>query len=209
MRAFHGRGLRAQPGVGDIVSRGRDFVKAKVEGPGERRGLAPLSSKTAGTRPAARLSGGRPTIAVDWIWFERQQPMGPRDGKVNMTGHDEEVFAEGCEAAKVDIAAGRLTYRWGGHAGHWGHWIVVKLKERFDVGVNDGFGVCMVTIESLSFDAGYNGVLIAEIDRRHGQGAFQSLMGESRRQSEESLWEAKELWIKAKGPHLSNGQRPF
>lgn len=32
---------------------------------------------------------------------------------------DRAALAEGVEAARADIAAGRLMYRWGGHAGHW------------------------------------------------------------------------------------------
>jgi hypothetical protein len=108
---------------------------------------------------------------------------------------DEVTFAAASDVARADIASGRLVYRWGGHAGHWGHWIITQLAERFGVGVNDGFGVCFVTASSMSFDDGYNSVLAAEIDRRHGSGAFQSVFTESRKQSEESLWEAKQLWL--------------
>ena len=54
---------------------------------------------------------------------------------------DEAAFSAGCEAARADIAADRLVFRWGGHAGHWGHWIVTQLAERFGVNVNDRFGV--------------------------------------------------------------------
>ncbi len=108
---------------------------------------------------------------------------------------DEAAFAAGCEAARADIAAGRLVYRWSGHAGHWGHWIVTQLAERFGVGVSDGFGVCFVTVSKLSFDDGYNSVLVAEIDRRNGSSAFESLLAEARQQSEEALWAAKQLWL--------------
>jgi len=108
---------------------------------------------------------------------------------------DDAAFAAGCEAARTDIAVGHLVYRWHGHAGHWGHWIVTQLAERFGVGVSDGFGVCFVTASSLSFDDGYNAVLAAEIDRRHGSGAFESVLAESRQQSEEALWAAKQLWL--------------
>jgi hypothetical protein len=108
---------------------------------------------------------------------------------------DEAAYAAGVEAAKSDIAAGRLMYRWGGHAGHWGHWIVTQLAERFGVGVNDGFGVCFVTASTLSFDDGYNAVLVAEINRRHGGGAFEALLAESRQQTEEALWAAKQSWL--------------
>jgi hypothetical protein len=109
---------------------------------------------------------------------------------------DETAFAAGVQKAHSDIAAGRLVYRWGGHSGHWGHWIVTQLAERFSAGVSDGFGVCFVDATSKSFDDGYNSVLIAEIDRRHGTGAFQSVLTESRQQSEESLWAAKQAWLK-------------
>jgi hypothetical protein len=108
---------------------------------------------------------------------------------------DDAAFAAGSDAARSDIAAGRLVYRWGGHSGHWGHWIVTQLAERFGVSVNDSFGVCFVTAASMSFDDGYNSVLAAEIDRRHGSGAFQSIFTESRQQSEESLWAAKQSWL--------------
>jgi hypothetical protein len=112
---------------------------------------------------------------------------------------DDTAFAAGCEAAQSDIAAGRLVYRWSGHAGHWGHWVVTQLDKRFGVGVDDGFGICLVTAASVSFNDGYNSILIAEIDRRYGSGAFQALLSESRAQSEESLWEAKQAWMQQHG----------
>lgn len=108
---------------------------------------------------------------------------------------DEATFAAGCEAARADIAAGRLVYRWGGHAGHWGHWIVTQLAVRFGVGVSEGFGVCFVTAASASFDDGYNSVLAAEINRRHCGGAFEAVFADARRQTEEALWDAKQSWL--------------
>jgi hypothetical protein len=107
---------------------------------------------------------------------------------------DEAAFADSREAARADAALGRLIYRWSGHAGHWGHWIANQLKERFGVEV-EGLGICLVTESSVSFNDGYNSVLIHEIDRRYGSGAFQSLLSESREQSEESLWDAKQSWL--------------
>jgi hypothetical protein len=65
---------------------------------------------------------------------------------------DVAAFDEGAVAAKTDIDAGRLLYRWGGHSGHWGQWIVGQLAERFGVSVSDGFGVCFVITRSMSFD---------------------------------------------------------
>jgi hypothetical protein len=112
---------------------------------------------------------------------------------------DEAAFASGCAAARADIAAGRLHYRWSGHAGHWGHWIVTQLAERFGVNVDDGFGVCLVTVSSVSFNDGYNSVLVAEIDRRHGSGTFQSLLAGARVQSEASLGDARRTWLERKG----------
>jgi hypothetical protein len=109
---------------------------------------------------------------------------------------DEVAFAAGCERARSDIAAGRLIYRWSGHAGHWGHWIVTQLAERLGVEVDNGFGICAVTTASLSYNDGYNSVLVAEIDRWHGTAAFPALLDEAKRQSKESLWEARELWDK-------------
>jgi hypothetical protein len=108
---------------------------------------------------------------------------------------DEIAFAAGRDAALADIAASKLVYRWGGHSGHWGHWIVTQLAARFGVGVSDGFGVCFVTKTSMSFDDGYNEVLTAELDRRHGSGALDALFAEARQQSEESLWKAKQSWL--------------
>ena len=107
---------------------------------------------------------------------------------------DEAAFTAGSNAARADIAAGRLVYRWSGHAGHWGHWIVAQLAARFGVSVSDGFGVCLVTATSVSFDEGYNGVL-AEIDRRHGSGALELVFTESRKQTEEELWTARRTWL--------------
>jgi hypothetical protein len=112
---------------------------------------------------------------------------------------NEAAFAAGCEVARTDIAAGRLVYRWSGHAGHWGHWIVTQLEQRFGVGVDDGFGICFVTESSVSFNEGYNSLLIAEIDRRHGRGAFHGVLTESRAQSEESLGDAKQRWSQRHG----------
>lgn len=111
---------------------------------------------------------------------------------------DETAFALGCEAARADIAAGRLVYRWSGHAGHWGHWIVTQLAERFGVGV-EGFGICFVTASSVSFNDGYNSVLVAEIDRRHGSAAFQSVIAEAKAQSEVNLGDARQAWLERNG----------
>ena len=66
---------------------------------------------------------------------------------------------------------------------------------RFGVGVDTGFWICCVTESSVSFNDGYNSVLITEIDRCHGSGAFQAVLSQSRTQSEESLWDAKQSWL--------------
>ena len=105
------------------------------------------------------------------------------------------AFAKGIETANADIAADRARYRWHGHSGHWGHWVVSELERRFGVGVNDGFGVCIVTESQISFDDGYNATLAAEINRRHGAGAFEAVFAESRKQSEEALGDAKRAWL--------------
>jgi steroid delta-isomerase-like uncharacterized protein len=105
----------------------------------------------------------------------------------------------GAEAAKADAAAGRLVYRWSGHAGHWGHWIVGQLAERFGVGVSDGFGVCFVSARGDSFDMGYNAVVAAEVNRRHGAGAFEAVFAESRQQSAEALRAARQAWFGGRG----------
>jgi hypothetical protein len=110
-----------------------------------------------------------------------------------VASHNEQEFSAGCEAARNDVAAGRFVYHWHGHAGHWGHWIVCQLSERFGVEV-DGFGLCCVS-ESDSFAQGYNSIVIAEIDRRHGNGTFQSMFAEAKTQSEESLGEARQIWL--------------
>src|SRR5262245_47677092 len=107
---------------------------------------------------------------------------------------DDNAFQEGIVAAQADVAAGRLIYRWTGHSGHWGHWVALQLAERFGV-VVEGLGICLVTAASVSFNDGYNSVQVHEIERRHGPDAFQSLLTESRNQSEESLWDAKQLWM--------------
>jgi hypothetical protein len=78
---------------------------------------------------------------------------------------------------------------------HWGHWIVTELQKRFGVGVNDGFGVCMVTRSEVSFAEGYNASLRAEINHRYGEGAFEAVFAEARRQSEETLGDAKQAWL--------------
>ena len=112
---------------------------------------------------------------------------------------DNSDYARGVEAAKTDIVGGRLQYRWHGHAGHWGHWIVNELEKRFGVGVNDGFGICFVKESQVSFDQGYNATLAAEISRRHGDGAFEAVFAECRRQSEEALGDAKRDWLHRHG----------
>jgi hypothetical protein len=109
------------------------------------------------------------------------------------------IVAEGAEAARADIAAGRLVFRWSGNAGHFGHWVVTQIAERFGVGVNEWFGVCVVTEHSLSFNEGYNAVLAQEIDRRHGAGAFKSVFEESSDQPEAALMAARRAW-KAQHP---------
>jgi hypothetical protein len=88
---------------------------------------------------------------------------------------DDAAFAAGLKAERADIAAERLVYRWTGHAGHWGHYIVTQLRERFGVSVDEGFGICRVNGFKLSFNDGYNEVLSSEIDRRFGDGAFESV----------------------------------
>jgi hypothetical protein len=108
---------------------------------------------------------------------------------------DTEAIAAGGAAAQEDVAAGRLVYRSRGHAGHWGHWIVIQLEERFGVAVSEGFGVCLVSASGMSFDHGYNAVLAAEINRRHGEGAFEAVFAEARLQSEETLRLAQQSWL--------------
>jgi hypothetical protein len=108
---------------------------------------------------------------------------------------DKAAFAEGNGAATADIVADRWVYRWSGHAGHWGHWIAAQLATRFGVDVSDGFGVCFVSARDISFDMGYNTVLAAEVNRRHGAGAFEAVFAEARQQSEEALWAAKQAWF--------------
>jgi hypothetical protein len=108
--------------------------------------------------------------------------------------NDEAAYAEGRNAARADSASGRLVYCWTGHAGHWGHWIVTQLSERFGVGVK-GFGICFVTASGVSFNDGYNSVLADEIDRLHGNGAFQSVFTEAKAQTEVSLGDARRSWF--------------
>lgn len=108
---------------------------------------------------------------------------------------DSAAYDKGVEAAKADIAAGRLQYRWYGHSGHWGHWIVSELEKRFGICVNDGFGVCFVTESQVSFDDDYNATLAAEINRRNREGAFEAIFAESRTQSEKTLGDAKRAWL--------------
>lgn len=112
---------------------------------------------------------------------------------------DAAAFESGCKAAYADLAAGQLTYRWTGSAGHWGHWIVLQLAERFGVEVAE-FGICFVTTSSVSFNNGYNSVLTEEIDRRHGVGALQSVFTEAQEQSEARLREAKRSWLQLNNP---------
>jgi hypothetical protein len=111
---------------------------------------------------------------------------------------DEAAFAAGCDAARADIAAGRLIYRWSGHAGHWGHWIATQFSERFGVEV-DGLGICFVTAASVSFNDGYNSVLATEVDRRYGSNAFQAVIHEAKEQSEVSLGNARRSWLERNG----------
>jgi hypothetical protein len=123
---------------------------------------------------------------------------GRSSGTAFPEGHveiDSADHARGVVAAKADILAGRLQYRWHGHAGHGGHWVVNELEKRFGVGVTDGFGICLVNESQASFDEGYNATLAAEVNRRHGEGAFEEVFAESRRQSEEALGDARQAWL--------------
>jgi hypothetical protein len=52
-----------------------------------------------------------------------------------------------------------------------------------------------VTHSQVSFDEGYNATLACEINRRHGQGAFDAVFFKSRPQSEEALAGAKRAWL--------------
>jgi hypothetical protein len=108
---------------------------------------------------------------------------------------DNAASARGVAAARADIAAGKLEYRWYGHAGHWGHWIVSELAKRFGVGAGERFGVCLVTDSQMRFDDGYNSALAVEMNRRHGDGAFEAVFEEARRQSEDALGDARRAWL--------------
>ena len=112
---------------------------------------------------------------------------------------DEAAYTAGCEAARTDMAAGRLIYHWSGHAGHWGHYIVTQLKVRFGLDVDEGFGVCMVTARQVSFNEGYNSVVEAEIDQRYGPGSLKSVFTDAEAQSEINLLEARQAWLKERG----------
>ena len=150
----------------------------------------PKSSMMARIEASSVLSLSDDATLADLITCSYVMPR--QEGVLEIDGA---AYAEGVQAAKADIGAGRLQYRSHGHSGHWGHWIVSALEKRFGVGVNDGFGVCFVSKSQVSFDRGYNATLAAEINRRHGEGAFEAVFAESRQQSEEALGDAKRAWL--------------
>ncbi len=114
---------------------------------------------------------------------------------------DDNSFSAGVKAARADALIGRLAYRWRGHAGHWGHWVATQLAARFGVGVTDRFGVCFVANDSLAFDEGYNTELAAEVNRRHGPGAFEAVFSQAPEQSEDVLLAARKAWLEQKSKH--------
>jgi hypothetical protein len=107
---------------------------------------------------------------------------------------DAQAFEQGCEAAWSDLQAGRLIYRWTGHAGPWGHEFFALVFERFGMSV-EGFGVCFTTPSASAFNEGYNQVVIREIDRRHGPGAFQAVIADAKKQAEGRHSELRAEWL--------------
>jgi hypothetical protein len=108
---------------------------------------------------------------------------------------DRDAYAKGVEAAKADVAAGRLQYRWHGHSGHWVTGSSTNLRSALRSELTTAFGICFVSESQISFDDGYNATLACEINRRHGDGAFEAVFAESRKQSEEALRDAKRAWL--------------
>ena len=108
---------------------------------------------------------------------------------------DEAAYAAGVEAAKANVAARRMVYRWAGHAGPWGHWIVDPARRAVRRRRQRRLRGLLCHQFSLSFDERDNAVLAAEIDRRHGSGAFEAVFAESRQQTDEALWAAKQAWL--------------
>jgi hypothetical protein len=99
----------------------------------------------------------------------------------------ETAYQAGVAEAERDIAAGRPEFRYDVR-GAWGEDLARTLKARF--GIELVVLSCLVTAESLSFDAAYNDTAEAHIDAIHGAGALKAVWAEIQRRRKE----AYEAW---------------
>jgi hypothetical protein len=103
----------------------------------------------------------------------------------------ESAYRAGVAEAERDIASGRPKLR-NGARGAWGEDFARTLQTRF--GVELVVLSCLVTIESSSFEAGYNATVEAYIDGIHGPGAVAAVWNEvqRRRKAAYDAWAAEQ-----------------
>ncbi len=100
------------------------------------------------------------------------------------------AYESGVAEAQRDIAAGRLTLRYGAR-GAWGRDLADTLLSRF--GVELLVLSCFTDAASRSFDAGYNETIEAHLDGIHGPGSVAAVRAEvqSRRKAAYDAWVAR------------------
>ena len=86
---------------------------------------------------------------------------------------------DGIAAAKRDIAAGDLCYKWIGHGGRGGKDFCRLVGIRLGMTVDD-FGICFVTDEKIAFATGYNQTVADHIVAEHGRNLVEETMTEAR-----------------------------
>ena len=96
---------------------------------------------------------------------------------------DPDAFAKGRAQATEDLSAGKLIIRRHGNPGPWGDDYVKLMKDRLRCDVEDSAG-CIVDQTIVSFDEGYNEVMLAEIERHRGAKAHASTLEEAKRSAQ-------------------------
>ena len=74
----------------------------------------------------------------------------------------------GIDAAKNDVAAGVLRYKWRRSAGRGGKNFCQMVLDRFGMIVDD-YGICFVTKDSIAFAEGYNEIVRDYLLTKHGR----------------------------------------
>lgn len=104
---------------------------------------------------------------------------------------DTAAYDKGVVEARRDAAVGRLRFYSGAPSHGWGRDLAESLHARF--GIEVSFTSCLVTVESVSFENGYNAAIEEIVDDRWGRGSLAEALAhvQERRKLAYDAWVAR------------------